>query len=105
MTFIVYLRLASARLMLIRSAQSSQQKSRQDFELATFTEAKVREGPLQSNRCAPPGATGRVRALRTALEIAEEQGAFLLKLRAATSLARLWRDQGPLRRFSREWSN
>ena len=34
------------------------------------------------------------RALRTALEIAEEQGAFLLKLRAATSLARLWRDQG-----------
>jgi predicted ATPase len=34
------------------------------------------------------------RALHTALEIAEEQGAFLLKLRAATSLARLWRDQG-----------
>jgi predicted ATPase len=34
------------------------------------------------------------RALRTALEIAEEQGALLLKLRAATSLARLWRDQG-----------
>ena len=34
------------------------------------------------------------RALRTALEIAEEQGAFVLKLRAATSLARLWRDQG-----------
>ena len=33
-------------------------------------------------------------ALRTALQIAEEQGAFLLKLRAATSLARLWRDQG-----------
>ena len=33
-------------------------------------------------------------ALRTALDIAEEQGAFLLKLRAATSLARLWRDQG-----------
>jgi predicted ATPase len=32
--------------------------------------------------------------LRTALELAEEQGAFLLKLRAATSLARLWRDQG-----------
>ena len=34
------------------------------------------------------------RALRTALQIAEEQGAFLLKLRAAMSLARLWRDQG-----------
>ena len=34
------------------------------------------------------------RALLTALEIAEEQGAFLLKLRASTSLARLWRDQG-----------
>jgi predicted ATPase len=33
-------------------------------------------------------------ALRTALELAEEQGAFLLKLRAATSLALLWRDQG-----------
>ena len=33
-------------------------------------------------------------ALRTALKLAEEQGAFLLKLRAATSLARLWRDQG-----------
>ena len=33
-------------------------------------------------------------ALRTALRIAEEQGAFLLKLRAATSLARLWHDQG-----------
>jgi predicted ATPase len=32
--------------------------------------------------------------LRTALEIAEEQGALLLKLRAAMSLARLWRDQG-----------
>ena len=34
------------------------------------------------------------RALRTALDIAEEQGALLLKLRAAMSLARLWRDQG-----------
>jgi predicted ATPase len=34
------------------------------------------------------------RALRTAVELAEEQGAFLLKLRAAMSLARLWRDQG-----------
>jgi len=34
------------------------------------------------------------RALRTALEIAEKQGAFLLKLRAATSLARLWHEQG-----------
>jgi len=33
-------------------------------------------------------------ALRTALQVAEEQGALLLKLRAATSLARLWRDQG-----------
>jgi predicted ATPase len=33
-------------------------------------------------------------AIRTALQIAEEQGAFLLKLRAAASLARLWRDQG-----------
>jgi predicted ATPase len=33
-------------------------------------------------------------ALRTALEIAEAQGAHLLKLRAATSLAGLWRDQG-----------
>jgi class 3 adenylate cyclase len=32
-------------------------------------------------------------ALRTALELAEEQDALLLKLRAATSLARLWRDQ------------
>jgi predicted ATPase len=28
------------------------------------------------------------------VELSEEQGAFLLKLRAATSLARLWRDQG-----------
>jgi predicted ATPase len=36
-------------------------------------------------------------ALRTALEIAEEQGALLLKLRAAMSLARLWRDQGKVR--------
>jgi predicted ATPase len=34
------------------------------------------------------------RALRTALQIAEKQGAFLLKLRAATSLARLCLDQG-----------
>jgi predicted ATPase len=34
------------------------------------------------------------RALRTALQIAEEQGAFLLKLRASMNLARLWRDQG-----------
>ena len=33
-------------------------------------------------------------AFRAALKIAEEQGAFLLKLRATTSLARLWRDQG-----------
>jgi predicted ATPase len=33
-------------------------------------------------------------AFRTALQIAEEQGAFLLKLRAAMSMARLWRDQG-----------
>jgi hypothetical protein len=36
-------------------------------------------------------------ALRTALQIAEEQGAFLLKLRAAISLARLWRYQGKMR--------
>jgi predicted ATPase len=34
------------------------------------------------------------RSLRTALEIAEEQGAFLLKLRASTNLARLWCEQG-----------
>ena len=34
------------------------------------------------------------RPLWKALEIAEAQGAFLLKLRAATSLARLWREQG-----------
>jgi adenylate cyclase len=34
------------------------------------------------------------RALRRALEIAEEQGAFLLKLRAATSLAQFWLDGG-----------
>ena len=34
------------------------------------------------------------RALHTALQIADEQGALLLKLRAAMSLARLWRDQG-----------
>jgi class 3 adenylate cyclase len=33
-------------------------------------------------------------ALRIALKLAEEQGAFLLKLRAAISLARLWLDQG-----------
>ena len=33
-------------------------------------------------------------ALRTALGLAEEQGAFLLKLRASMSLARLWCDQG-----------
>jgi predicted ATPase len=37
---------------------------------------------------------GVERALLTAVQIAEEQGAFLLKLRAAASLARLWRDQG-----------
>jgi predicted ATPase len=37
-------------------------------------------------------------ALRTALQIVEDQGAFLLKLRAATSLARLWRDQGKVQR-------
>src|SRR6202042_833641 len=34
------------------------------------------------------------RALHTALQIADEQGALLLKLRATASLARLWRDQG-----------
>ena len=34
------------------------------------------------------------RALHTALQIADEQGALLLKLRAAMSLARLWRDEG-----------
>jgi predicted ATPase len=39
----------------------------------------------------PPATTHR-----NALETAEQQGAFLLKLRAATSLARLWRDQGKL---------
>ena len=33
-------------------------------------------------------------ALRTGLKLAEEQGAFLLKLRAATSLARVWCEQG-----------
>src|SRR5262249_23932392 len=33
-------------------------------------------------------------AFRTALQIAEDQGAYLLKIRAAMSLARLWRDQG-----------
>jgi predicted ATPase len=39
-------------------------------------------------------------ALRTALGVAEDQGAFLLKLRAAMSLARLWRDQGKVRQAS-----
>ena len=34
------------------------------------------------------------RALHTALQLADEQGALLLKLHAAMSLARLWRDQG-----------
>jgi predicted ATPase len=34
------------------------------------------------------------RELDTAVQIAEGQGALLLKLRAATSLARLWREQG-----------
>jgi predicted ATPase len=34
------------------------------------------------------------RSLRTAVEIADKQGALLLKLRAITSLAHLWRDQG-----------
>jgi class 3 adenylate cyclase len=34
------------------------------------------------------------RALRTAVQIAEQQGAVLLKLRASMSLARLWRSQG-----------
>ena len=34
------------------------------------------------------------RALHTALQIADEQGALLSKLRAAMSVARLWRDQG-----------
>jgi predicted ATPase len=34
------------------------------------------------------------RALHTALQIADEQGALLLKVRTAMSLARLWRDQG-----------
>jgi predicted ATPase len=33
------------------------------------------------------------RALYTALQIADEQRALLLKLRASMSLARLWRDQ------------
>ena len=59
-----------------------------------------------SRHCGPGGAGTRIltpdaargeeveRALRTALEIAEEQGAFLLKLRASTTRARLWRDQG-----------
>ena len=46
----------------------------------------------------PPGERGALEevecALHTALELAEEQGAFLLKLRAVTSLARLWLDQG-----------
>jgi len=35
-----------------------------------------------------------VERAHTALEIAEEQGALLLKLRVATSLARLWLDHG-----------
>ena len=43
------------------------------------------------------------RALRTAVQIAEEQGAFLLKLRAATSLARLWRDQAMCSKLEYCW--
>jgi predicted ATPase len=45
------------------------------------------------NSLAPP-AEEVERALRTAVQIAEEQGAYLLKLRASVSLARLWGDQG-----------
>ena len=38
---------------------------------------------------------GRVEAsLRMAIDVAQSQGAKGLELRAATSLARLWRDQG-----------
>jgi predicted ATPase len=42
---------------------------------------------------ADPAAEGE-RWLRNALECARNQGAKSLELRAATSLARLWRDQG-----------
>jgi predicted ATPase len=49
-------------------------------------------GVFLNSLASPAGEVER--ALRTALEIAEKQGAFLLKFRAANSLARLWRDQG-----------
>jgi predicted ATPase len=43
----------------------------------------------------PPGSgSGAERCYREAIAVAKRQGANLLQLRASTSLARLWRDQG-----------
>ena len=47
-----------------------------------------------TGRLAHPDPAKAVEAFRTALAIAREQGTRGYELRAATSLARLWRDQG-----------
>jgi predicted ATPase len=44
--------------------------------------------------CTAADGSAAERSYRQAIALAERQGAKLLQLRAATSLARLWRDQG-----------
>ena len=67
-------------------------------QIIETTEERVNEAELHRVRGDLLNATGdrsaAERSYRQALAVAERQSAKLFELRAATSLARLWRDQG-----------
>ena len=67
-------------------------------QIIETTEERVNEAELHRVRGDLLNATGdrsaAERSYRQALAVAERQSAKLFQLRASTSLARLWRDQG-----------
>ena len=69
-------------------------------QIIETTEERVDEAELHRVRGDLLNATGdrsaAERNYRQALAVAERQSAKLLQLRASTSLARLWRDQGKI---------
>jgi tetratricopeptide (TPR) repeat protein len=67
-------------------------------QFITASEEQFYEAELHRVRgdllCTAADGSAAERSYRQAIALAERQGAKLLQLRAATSLARLWRDQG-----------
>jgi predicted ATPase len=59
-----------------------------------WVEAELHRLKGELQRVSPAASTEAERCFHRALDIARKQSAKLFELRASTSLARLWRDQG-----------